>query len=55
MTTRVERDPLGELRVPAGSCAIATFMAARTSGGRLVEVWTTSETMLSKNDCIRPV
>jgi hypothetical protein len=35
--------------VPACSCAIATFIAERTSGGRSVEVRTMSETTLSKN------
>ena len=34
--------------VAAGSCAIATFMAERTSGGNSVDVLTISETMLSK-------
>ena len=34
--------------VPAGSCAMATFIAARTSGGRSVEVRTMSDTTLSK-------
>jgi hypothetical protein len=35
--------------VVAGSSAIAVFIAARTSGGRSVEVFTTSESTLSKN------
>jgi hypothetical protein len=36
-------------RVPAGSVASAVVMAARTSGGRSVEVRVMSSTMLSKN------
>jgi hypothetical protein len=35
--------------VPSRSCPIATFIAARTSGGRSVEVRTMSESTLSKN------
>ena len=35
--------------VPASSRDMATFMAARTSGGRSVDVRTTSDTTLSKN------
>src|SRR5437588_302442 len=36
--------------VPAGSAPSAVFIAARTSGGRSVEVRTTSCRTLSKND-----
>src|SRR5882762_4024501 len=39
-----------DARVPAGSAPIAPFMAARTSGGRSVEVRTMSCKALSKND-----
>ncbi len=35
--------------VAESSCPIATFIAARTSGGRSVEVLTISESTLSKN------
>src|SRR5688572_21183455 len=38
--------------VAAGSSATATLIAARTSGGRFVEVCTISDSTLSKNDCI---
>ena len=37
-------------RVPAGSAPCATFIAARTSGGRSVEVLTMSWSTLSKNE-----
>src|SRR5207237_5841589 len=39
-----------EARVPAGSASTEVFMAARTSGGRSVEVRTTSWSTLSKNE-----
>ena len=35
-------------RVPGSSCFMAAFMAARTSGGRSVDVRTTSDRTLSK-------
>jgi hypothetical protein len=37
-------------RVPAGSLSTADFIAARTSGGRFVDVWTMSWRTLSKKD-----
>src|SRR5262245_40971806 len=39
-----------EDRVPAGSAPIAVFIAARTSGGRSVDVRTMSWSTLSKNE-----
>ena len=40
--------------VPADSSAIATFIAARTSGGRSVDVRTMSESTLSKKPAGHP-
>ena len=41
-----------DAREPSISACWARFMAARTSGGRLVEVSVMSETRLSNNACI---
>jgi hypothetical protein len=42
-----------EAREPAISACWARFIAARTSGGRLVDVSVISETRLSNNACMR--
>ena len=39
-----------EARVPAGSASSEVFIAARTSGGRSVDVLTMSCSTLSKNE-----
>ena len=47
---RDDRQRLRRRASPAGSATSACFIAARTSGGRSVDVWTISCRTLSKNE-----